>query len=100
MRLNSCADDVTVDVYLNGFLSHPITLQSGSGSNKMIIQIDQFGNVAYNWVKQTWLTHFRDAGALVKKITRSILGGFASFFGSLLGSNNGLPGSSKQYLTY
>lgn len=98
--MRGCADNVRVEVHLDDFLTEPIILLSGSGSNKIEININEWGNVSYNWVKKTWSTYCSNAWDTVKSITKSVLGRIVSWFGSLFGSNNKLEGSSRRYLTY
>lgn len=78
----------------------PITLRSGKGSNEVVIRIDEWGSVRYEWVNKTWSTYAKNAFNTVKSIARKIIGGIGSFFGSLFGSKNQLKGPSKQFLTY
>lgn len=85
---------------MDDFLTEPIILRSGSGSNKIEINIDEWGNVSYNWVEKTLSTYLRKTWDTVKSITKSVLGGIVSWFGSLFGSNKRLEGSSRRYLTY
>ncbi|XP_062597223.1 uncharacterized protein LOC134258700 [Saccostrea cucullata] len=98
--LRGCADNVTVEVHMDDYLYEPITLCCGSGSNKLIIYIDEWGNVQYQWAKKTWSLHFNNAFQTVDRIARKIVSGFTSFFGSLFASNNRLEGTSRGYLTY
>lgn len=78
----------------------PITLRSGKGSNEVVIRIDEWGSVRYEWVNKTWSTYAKNAFNTVKSIARKIIGGIGSYFGSLFGSKNQLKGPSKQFLTY
>lgn len=99
-RLRGCADNVTVEIHMDDYLYLPITLRSGYGSNKIVIRIDEWGRVRYEWVRKTWSTYFNNAVDTVKSIASTILSGIGSFFGSFFGSNKSLKGSSRQYLTY
>lgn len=99
-KLRGCADNVTVEIHMDDYLYLPITLRSGSGSNKILIKIDEWGRVRYEWVRKTWSTYFNNAVDTVKSIATTIVSGIGSFFGSLFGSNKRLEGSSRQYLTY
>lgn len=99
-RLQECADNVTVEIHMDDYLYLPITMRSGSGSNKILIKIDEWGRVRYEWVRKTWSTYFNNAVDKVKSIATTIVSGIGSFFGSLFGSNTRLKGSSRQYLTY
>lgn len=85
---------------MDDYLYLPITLRSGYGSNKIVIRIDEWGRVRYEWVRKTWSTYFNNAVDTVKSIASTILSGIGSFFGSFFGSNKSLKGSSRQYLTY
>lgn len=85
---------------MDDYLYLPITLRSGYGSNKIVIRIDEWGRVRYEWVRKTWSTYFNNAVDTVKSIASTILSGIGSFFGSIFGSNKSLKGSSRQYLTY
>lgn len=78
----------------------PITLRSGKGSNLVVIRIDEWGSVRYEWVNKTWSTHVNNAFNKVKSIARKIVGEIGSFFGSRFGSKNHLEGPSKLFLTY
>lgn len=98
-RLRGCADNVTVEIHMDDYLYLPITLRSGSGSNKILIKIDEWGRVRYEWVRKTWSMYFNNAVDTVKIIASKIVSGIGSFFGSLFGSNKRLEGSSRPYLT-
>lgn len=54
---------------MDDFLCQPITLGSGSGSNKVVIRIDEWGSVRYEWVHKTWLSNkaFHTVQSIVKK---------------------------------
>lgn len=97
--LRGCADNVTVKIHMDDYSCLPITLRSGYGSNKIVIRIDEWGTVRYEWDKKTWLTYVNNASDKVKSIARKIVGGIGSFIGSIFGSNKRLEGSSRQFLT-
>lgn len=100
--LRGCADNVKVEVYMEGYLYIPITIKSGSGGNKLTIHtcINEWGHVEYRWDRETWGKHFRNACDTVKSITRNIISSVGSFFGRLFGSNKSIEGPSRGRLTY
>ncbi|XP_062597210.1 uncharacterized protein LOC134258678 [Saccostrea cucullata] len=98
--LRGCADNVTVEVHMDDYLYEPITIQSGSGGNKLAVHISEWGNVQYRWIRQTWARHFRNAYETVRSIARKIVSSVGSFFGRLFGSNKSIEGPSRGYLTY
>lgn len=74
-RLRGCADNVTVEIHMDDYIYLPITLRSGSGSNKILIKIDEWGGVRYEWVRKTWSTYFNNAVDTVKSIATRIVSG-------------------------
>lgn len=98
--LRGCANNVTVEVVMEGIPIGPIVVSCGNGENKLQINIDNYGKVTYYWQTETWGKHFRNAAGTVNNIAKSVVSSIGSFFGGLFTSKNSLEGTSKGYLTY
>lgn len=72
--VRECIDNVTVVIHMDDFLCQPITLRSGSGSNKVVIRIDECGSVRYECVLKTWSSNI--AVHTVQSIVKNIMGFF------------------------
>lgn len=76
--LRDCANDVAVKIYIDEYLTAPITLMSGSGRNIIDIIIDSDGNVKYRWEKKTWEKRCKNARQTVRDITKNMVSRFGS----------------------
>lgn len=87
--VRECTDNVTVVIHMDDFLCQPITLRSGSGSNKVVIRIDECGSVRYEYVLKTWSSNI--AVHTVQSIVKNMMGFFRA---------TERPEGSRQFLTY
>jgi hypothetical protein len=98
--LRGCADNVKVNIYMDGYMNSPVTIKSGSGGNQLSIHITKSGSVNYHWDRETWGKHFSNAFDTVKSIARSIVSSVGLFLGRLFGSNRSIERPLYGRLTY
>lgn len=73
---------------MDDYLCLLIILRSGKGSNEVVIRIDEWGSVCYEWVNKIWLMYVKNVFNMVKSIVRKIIGGIGLYFGLLFGLKN------------